>query len=422
MTLTSFYTALTGINNNSLAINVIGDNLANMNTVAFKAGSASFSELLAGMSGTGATGNPISFGLGATLNGINHNTVQGTINYTGNPINAAINGNGFFVVSIEDGQGYTRAGNFQFDKDGNLITADGFQLVGYMGVDGQIDNNGALSPIEIRLGQTIPAVATTNIAFNTTLQVVTPDPASTSDPITYKDSVRVYDSLGLAHELTVTYACDPTTGDWSWSATIPAADVGGAASDPPFEINSGDLTFDVNGRLDGATTNPTLQITGLADGAADMAITLNLLDADGNPLIMQQGSSSFTTESQQDGLAASSLAKVSIDSSGVIMGTTGNGESIALAQLAIATFPNVEGLQKYKGSTFAEFTSAGEPSIGIAGMGGRGTITGASLEQSNVDMAQEFINLIVAERAYQANSRVITTTDELYQEALNMKR
>ncbi|HSW38339.1 MAG TPA: flagellar hook-basal body complex protein, partial [Acidobacteriota bacterium] len=168
--------------------------------------------------------------------------------------------------------------------------------------------------------------------------------------------------------------------------------------------------------------NPVLAVSGLVNGAAAMNIAFNLRDSQGQPAITSAAVGSSQTNAAQNGYAASSLIDVNIDDSGIIIGRTQNGHSVRLAQLALADFPNSQGLQKYAGSTFIAFTSSGEPSIGAAGTGGRGEIRGSSLEQSNVDMAQEFINLIVAQRAYQANSRVITASDELYMEALNLKR
>jgi flagellar hook protein FlgE len=414
MPLTSFYTALTGINNNSLAINVIGDNLANLNTIAFKAGSASFSELLAGMTGTGSTGNPISFGMGSTLNGITRNFSEGTALYTGNSINAAINGNGFFVVSIKGGLGFTRAGNFQMDKEGNLISGDGFELMGYRAVNGQIDTNQEITPIEIRMGQLIHASQSTTMALTANLD------SATAVGDTFSQTSKVIDSLGATHEVRFSFQKTGVNA-WNWSATIPSEDTGGAVGGATA-IGSGALTFDGGGILTGLAANPTLNIAGLANGAYDMDVTFGILDIDGNPIISQNENASACTKTTQDGIEASGLIKITIDGAGVLVGTTENGQSIALAQLALATFPKQEGLQKYQGSTFASFTSAGDPSIGPAGTGGRGIIKGGFLEQSNVDMAQEFINLIVAQRAYQANSRMITTTDELYQESINLKR
>ncbi len=416
MPLTSFYTALTGINNNSLAINVIGDNLANMNTTAFKSSKASFSELLAGLSGTSATGNPISFGLGTTLNGINRINTQGTINYTGLSTDAAINGNGYFVVSTSGGQGFTRSGKFGFDSEGNFISADGFQAMGYVAVNGTIDTGGGLTPIQIRKGQGLPASATTTMSISANLD----SQAAVGD--TYSSPVQIYDSLGVAHIVTVTYT-KTATGAWNWSATVPAEETaGGVAGGTPTVIGSGALQFNGMGIMTSPTTNPTLSFSNLASGAANMQVSFNLVDPNGNASITSYAAASTTSSTTQDGYASSVLKDISIDSSGVIMGLSENGQSVPLAQLALANFPNIEGLQKYQGSTFVAFTSSGEPSIGTAGTGGRGTITGSSLEQSNVDMAQEFINLIVAQRAYQANSKVITTTDELYQDSLNLKR
>ncbi len=415
MALTSFYTALTGLNNNSLAINIIGDNLANMNTTAFKSSKASFAELLSGLSGTSSNGNPISFGLGSSLNGVTRMSTQGTVTYTGRATDAAINGNGFFVVSTEGGLGFTRAGRFEFDREGNLVSSDGFEVLGYMAVDGEIDNSGGIAPIETKKGQNIPARATQSFSISVNLD------AAADDSSTFVSSVQIYDSLGMMHTIGVEFT-KSSAGNWAWSAIIPARDTGGAVGDPPVEIGSGDLEFDSYGGLLNPVDNPTLSITGLSSGAADMDIIFRLRDDSGISYIANYGSPSSVSSTIQDGNGASVLKDIIIDSSGIIGGLLENGQVIPIAQLAIADFPNIEGLQKYLGSTFVAFTSSGDPSIGIAGTGGRGSIVGSSLEQSNVDMAQEFINLMVAQRAYQANSRVITTTDELYQESLNLKR
>ena len=415
MALTSFYTALTGLNNNSMSINVIGDNLANMNTVGFKSSQANFSELLAGIQGTSETGNPISVGLGSTLNGITRMTTQGSVISTGNTTDAAINQNGFFVVSADGGLGFTRSGRFEWDRDGGLIHSDGFDIMGYMAVNGQLNSSGSLEPIEIQKGQIMPARATTNLEILVNLD------AGAQDGDTYATTVQVYDSLGAAHAVTVEYTKTAAL-NWSWEATIPAADTGGAPADPPVVIGNGNLTFDSNANLTAPAGNPDLNINGLANGASNMSVILGLWDNDGNGLVTNFDREFGVSTTTQNGSAASVLTDITIDSSGVIVGKSETGQSVTLAQLALADFPNIQGLQKYKGSTFIAFPSSGEPSIGTAGTGGRGTISGASLEQSNVDMAQEFINLITAQRAYQANTRVITTTDELYQESINLKR
>jgi flagellar hook protein FlgE len=415
MPLTSFYTALTGINNNSTAINVIGDNLANMNTTAFKTGKATFSELLAGLSGTSATGNPISAGLGSTLNGVVRTNTQGTITSTGVSTDAAINGNGFYVVSVNGGMGFTRSGSFQLDKEGNLLSADGFPLLGYTAVGGQIDTSAAIAPIQIKKGQTVPGSATTEMSILANLD------AQADDNDTFSSAIAVYDSLGVSHQVTLTFT-KTGPGAWSWAATVPAEDTGGTAGGAPTQVGTGNITFDQDGELDPSTTNPTVDITGLASGAADMSITLSLIDAAGTSMITGFASDSAVSSTNQNGFTASNLKDFSISSSGVIVGATESGQSVSLAQLALANFPNVDGLAKSVGSTFVAFTTSGEPSIGTAGTGGRGLLVGGALEKSNVDMSQEFIDLITAQRAYQANSKMITTTDELYQDAVNLIR
>jgi flagellar hook protein FlgE len=428
MPLTSFYTALTGINNNSTAINIIGDNLANMGTTAFKSSKANFSELLAGLSGSSPTGDPISFGKGSMLNGVSRNMSQGTVINTGQSTDAAINGNGFFVVSAGSGLGYTRSGKFQFDKDGNFLTADGLKLMGYPGVGGQINTNSAPASIVIKKGQTIPAVATTNMTISANLDASAP--IATTPPVlgngsTFATSVQVVDSLGTPHNVTVTFS-KTAAGAWNWVAEIPAVDTGGLATAAPVQVGTGSISFDTSGNMVVANpvpAAPTLNITGLANGAGNMTINFNLWDPTGVGNITgsdTDGSSVSTTT--QDGMGASILKDINITSDGVIMGVSEGGRSIPLAQLALADFPNLQGLQKFQGSTYISSPSSGEPSIGVAGKGGRGAVVGSSLEQSNVDMAQEFVNLIVAQRAYQANSRIITTTDELYQDSINLKR
>ena len=414
MPLTSFYTALTGLDNNSYALNVIGDNLANMNTTAFKSGDATFSELLAGVSGVDAGGNPIASGLGSSINGVSHNYTQGTITSTGKATDVAINGNGYLILSIEGGMGFTRSGSLAFDKEGFLRSADGFQVMGYMGANGAIDSSGAVVPIKINQGQLIPASATTSMSMTANLDAQ----ALTDD--TFSASVQVVDTLGTEHTVTVTYT--KTDAGWSWNATIPAEDAGGAAGDDPVSVGSGDMTFDSLGILTSPVDNPTLSITGLSNGAADTDVTLSFWDMAGNPFITNYASDSAVSSTSQNGFGSSALSSVSVDADGIITGTTESGRTIALAQLALATFPNESGLLKFEGSTYVAFSSSGEPSIGVAGSGGRGGFVGSALEQSNVDMASEFVKLIQAQRAYQANSRIITTTDELYQDSINLKR
>ncbi len=416
MPLTSFYTALTGLNNNSLAINVIGNNLANINTTAFKSSKTSFAELLGGLSSTTSTnGNPVQVGLGSIVQGVTPVFNQGSIAYTGRNTDSAISGNGFFVLWTGDGLAYSRSGTFGFTSAGELISSEGFKVMGYDVSRTGAGNNAELKPIIIEKGGFLAPRVTTAMSVTANL-----DSQAAADT-EFRAGVQIYDTLGTPHLLTVFFT-KTGTREWSWSATLPATATGGTESDPPVEVGTGTLSFDENGILTEPADNPTLSITGLASGAADMDITFEIRDAAGKARITSYASASSVSSTTQDGAASSRLQEISIDADGVISGIYDNGTVHALAQLALATFPNDEGLLKFKGTTFVQYGNSGEPSVGTPGTGGRGSISGSSLEQSNVDIATEFTNLIIHQRGYQANSRIITTTDELYQESINLIR
>jgi flagellar hook protein FlgE len=188
------------------------------------------------------------------------------------------------------------------------------------------------------------------------------------------------------------------------------------------QVGTGSFTFDTNGVLTSPTADATLAFAGLANGAADMNVTFGILDAEGKPRFTGYSAPSSVSSITQDGYTSAVLRDINIDGSGVIRGIFDNGQVKPLAQLAMANFSNVEGLLKFTGSTFVTSPTSGEPSVGVAGTGGRGTISGSSLELSTVDIAEEFTSLIISQRGYQANSRVISATDQLYQEAINLVR
>ncbi len=419
MTLSAFNTALTGLNNNALTINVVGNNLANINTTAFKASKTSFSELMGGISGTSDAGDPIQVGLGSISAGVNPTYTQGAIGATGKSTDAAINGNGFFVVSTGNGMGFTRAGNFSVSSSGELVNTEGFQVLGYPAVNGVVNStSGTLAPIQVE-GVSLPPKATSQVTLAANLD------GGAADGTTFTTGVQVYDSLGDVHTVTFTFTKNGATG-WKWDATIPAVDVGGKTTDPPVSIKSaastGALTFDGSGKITSPTANETLSLTGLANGASPMNVTFAIFDPQGNANITGYAGTSTVSSTTQDGYATSSLRDIAIDKNGVVNGLFDNGKTVPLAQLATANFPNVQGLVNLKGSTMVPFGNSGDPSIGAPGTGGRGTISGGALEQSNVDIATEFTTLIVAQRGYQANSRVISTTDQLVQDSLNLIR
>lgn len=412
--LTSFYTALSGIGANSQAINVIGNNLANINTTAYKGSRATFTELLGGIS-YASNGNPIQIGLGAMSAGVSPLFTQGSIQATGRSTDVAMSGNGFFIVSTGSGYAYTRAGNFGFNGTGELVNSDGFTVAGYMASGGIINSNTALSPITIQGSRNLPPKATTELGITANLDS---QAAATTQ---FSTAVQVFDSLGLAHTVTFTFTKTGPT-DWTWDASLAARDTGGVATDPPVSIGNGTFTFNSAGVLSAPAANATLAIAGLANGASDMDIEFQIYDPAGNPRFSGNSSTSAVSSVTQDGYASSTLRDVAIDGNGVIRGIYDNGQVNPLAQLGIANFNNPEGLLKFTGATFVKSASSGEPSVGVARTGGRGTVNGSSLELSNVDIAEQFTSLIIAQRGYQANSRVISTTDELYQEAINLKR
>jgi len=412
--LTSFYTALSGIGANSQTINVIGNNLANINTTAYKGSRTNFAEMLGGISYS-ADGNPIQTGLGAVCAGVLPLHNQGSIQTTGRSTDVAMSGNGFFIVSTGTGFAYTRAGNFGFSGTGELVNSDGFTVVGYMAGAGIINSSATLAPITIQCSINLPPRSTTTLGITANLD----SQAATNS--TFSTAVQVFDTLGLAHTVTFTFTKTGPTG-WSWDAAIPASDQGGLTTDPPISVGAGAFTFNSQGVLTTPAANEALSITGLANGAADMDIIFEIYDPSGNPRFTGNSGASATSSVTQDGYASSTLRDVAIDGNGVIRGIFDNGQVNPLAQLAIANFNNPEGLIKFTGTTFVKAASSGEPSVGTARTGGRGTVNGNSLELSNVDIAEQFTSLIIAQRGYQANSRVISTTDELYQEAINLKR
>jgi flagellar hook protein FlgE len=399
MPLTSFYSALTGLNNNAQTINVIGNNLANINSTAFKGGRTSFAEIIGGASDVSANGNSSQVGLGSITTGITSIFTQGSIQYTGRGTDMAISGNGFYLVSTgEGGQGYTRAGNFAFTRSGQLISADGYLVLGYTAQNGVINTNSSPAPITILKGSTLPPKATSEVDIVANLD------SRTATNGTYSTTVQVFDSLGKAQNITFVFTKGAT--GWTWSASGPNA----AGTGNTTYITGQTLTF-TNGVATGSISVPNIPDS----GGTTMSITFN-------PNLTSYAANSNVSSTSQNGYASSLLRDISVDAEGIINGVFENGQVLPMAQLALANFPNVEGLLKFKGSTFVAQLASGDPSVGTAGTGGRGSIAGASLEQSNVDIAQEFTNLIIAQRGYQANSRVISTSDELYQESLNLKR
>ncbi|MGE3706695.1 MAG: flagellar hook protein FlgE, partial [Vicinamibacterales bacterium] len=386
----------------------------------FKTSIVNFSDLVSQTVG-GSSANPAQIGLGVTTGSISPNFKQGGIENTGVPTNVAIQGNGFFVIGGQNGEAYTRAGNFSFDADGVLVTPEGRPVLGYTATDvnGNIITTGAPTSIVVPPGVLRDPVTTTQFSTVSNLN----NGAVAGD--TFTASVQVYDSLGAAHVATITYT-NTGPGAWTYDITVPGDEITGGIAGTPFNIANGTLTFDATGAL--ATVNGAaaadVAIAGpaWANGAAPTGINWDLVDPNGNALLTGYAATSATSSITQNGAPAATIDGITINSAGELVATLGAGNAVIVAQLALANFNNPMGLMKLGSNLFGGSAAAGLPNIGVAATGGRGSLIGASLEQSNVDIATEFTQMILAQRGYQASSKSITVADELLLETLNLKR
>ncbi len=407
----SLFAGISGLNANATAMTVIGDNIANVNTTAFKANSSSFANVLSqSLGGSGSS----DIGRGVEFWGTSASWSQGTLENTSSPTDLAINGKGFFIVQDSAGASfYTRAGQFHLDENGDMVNPDGLTVQGY-----QIDSSGNLGNItDISIpGERIsPPSATTEFTFDINLD----SDAATDE--TYTTSQSIFDSLGNAIPLTLTFTKQAAAQTWVVAASVPASSgsgvtIGGAAT--------ATVTFDSSGNLTAPAADGSLSIT-LTNGATTpQTVTWDLYNASGTNLgdLTGYASPSATTFQYQDGYMSGVLRGISVDEDGVVTAAYSNGQLTPVYQLALADFPSYSGLTKLGKNLYVESLSSGQPLPGVAGNGRLGGISPNSIEMSNVDLAQEFVKMITTQRAFQANSRVITTSDEILQELINLKR
>jgi flagellar hook protein FlgE len=409
----NFSIALSGLEADSVALNTIGNNLANLNTTAFKGQTTSFEDLFYQQIGESGSGDAIQVGAGTRVSGTSTDFTEGTIlpDANANSADMALAGNGFFVVEQGGVQSLTRAGNFQLSSNGDLITQDGQQVMGYAAVNGVVNQNSSLMPINIPVGLNEGAQATQNFSLTTNLNSNATVGTSFSSP------VQIYDSLGQSHQVTVGYT-KTATNTWSYSVNLPASDATGTPTN-----NTGTLTFDTSGNLvspTGSVNNITFP--GLADGASDLSFNWNLNNSNGTPTISQLAAASSNTSNLQDGFTSGVYQSFVVDPAGVITAKFSNGRTSTIGQLAVATVANTAGLTASGGNNFSTTAASGSATVGVAGAGGRGTIDDAALEQSNVNISTEFSNLIVAQRAFEANSKTVTTFDTISQDVISMVR
>ncbi len=510
----SFSVPLSGLQASSSDLNVIGNNLANLNTDGYTTESLTFGDLFSQISGTSGNGDPIQTGAGVEVEGTVADLSNGSVASTGVASNMALQGNGYFVVSDGGMTSYTRDGDFTVNSSGQLTTAAGQLVMGFPATNGVVSTTGALAPISVNSNSTIPASATSNFSVDVNLDSAsvpqtstatgltaataltsgdtttitdgtstfsydaasgstvqdlvdaingtpsgvgtitgslpagvtasinssgslvlsglsgTPASVTTSDSVlgafsasTFSTPMTVYDSLGTAQDLTITYTNTGmnAAGDntWSYNMTLPGSATGSSAA--TTSVASGTLVFNSSGQLISPSgTVPNISITGLADGAANMSLTWNL-DSSGVPTITQEDSASANnTSPTQNGFAAGTLTDYSVQSDGTVEGVYSNGQTLTLGQVAVANFANPQGLAQGDDGDETATNASGVAVIGQAGGGSGTTITGGAVEDSNVDLSTQFASMIVAQESYDANAKMLTTLNQVDQSTIQM--
>ena len=402
----SFATALTGLESNNTALNTIANNLANMNTVGYKDQTDQFSTLFYQQLNGGPNGG-VQVGVGTQIATTETDFSDGSPTATAQSTDMALQGNGFFVINDNGQQELTRAGDFVLSNSGALQTTSGASVMGYPAANGTISLGSGVQPIILPLGQSLPATPTSSMNIQANLDASAGVGTAVPAPVT------LYDSLGTAHQATVTFT-KTAANSWNYSVTLPSGDAAASSG------TTGTLTFDGAGNL----VNPTgtvsgITFTGMSDGAQDMNFSWNLSGAAGSS-ITQSTSASNIAGTTADGYASGTYQGFSVDGNGIVDANFSNGQKEIIGQVAVATVANQQGLQATNNTSYQATLASGAAVIGTAGTAGRGTIEGDALESSNVDVSTEFSALIVAQRAFEANSKSITTFDQATQEAINM--
>jgi flagellar hook protein FlgE len=429
--LSSMNSGVSGLKAESDALGVAGDNIANVNTSGFKAQRAVFEDVLGHsiLAGT-SSGLP---GSGVRVGDIQQMFTQGSLSNTGVSTDVALNGDGFFVVKgTVDGVSsdfYTRAGEFVIDKDGKLSNTGGLKVQGYQ-ANGDGTFAASLSDVTAPTAA-LPARATTamditaNIDSSAAVITAAWDPQDPANTANFSTTMSIYDSLGNAHTADV-YFRKTADNAWDYHVLVPGADL-----NPPVagnsEIGSGALTFTTDGALDTEAVTTAVSATFGGGATAAQAITLNFGTSIAEGGTGLDGTTQFAGPSnvsaqKQDGYASGDFSGVSVDGQGVVTGLYTNGQKIAMSQLGIAKFRSNDGLGRAGQNLWISTRESGTAAMGTAGSGGRGATTGGALEGSNVDLASEFVSMIQHQRSFSANSKTITTADEMLQELISLKR
>ncbi len=397
----SLSSAVTGLNAHQMQMDVIANNIANVNTVGYKGSRVTFADAFSqtlrdAVAPYGDRGgvNPIQMGMGVGINSIDMINTQGSMQGTGHATDMGIDGNGYFVLSDGDGLVYTRAGTFNWDSSGTLVYSNGMKVQGWGGVDGQINVQGGIKDISISKEHLINPATTSDISLKGNLDV------NTSDQDVLVAST-VFDSLGRDHNLLFTFAKEDENL-WTWEVHDNAG----------TSLESGTLEFDSYGKMDTSSGGP---ISLVPPGADSQEISLDFTE-------VTQFAQTSNLLAAQDGYASGAVNDVTIDGSGTVMVWYSNGMMVPKGQLALASFNNAGGLGRIGDTLFTQTDNSGAPRLNSPGEGGNGSIVPNSVEMSNVDLANEFTQMVVAQRGFQANSRIITTSDKMIEEVVNLKR
>jgi flagellar hook protein FlgE len=417
--LRSMFSAISGLKAHQTKLDTVGNNIANVNTVGYKSSQTVFQDTLSqvlsnGSAPTETTGgtNPAQVGLGVKVAGITTNFSQGSTQSTSRSTDFMISGDGFFVTQSGAGeQQYTRAGSFDFDGQGRLVTSDGAILQGWMATNGEVNTNGAIGDLSVPYGAVMPPSASTKGGFTGNLS----SGAAVGDAV--ESQITMFDALGNSHQITATFTKSATN---AWTLRLkdenkvditPDQDTSTAAIDAPV------LNFDpATGQIDAADESYDFTPSGTMSPSWPGTLTLDL------KTISQFGATSSMKPTTTDGYAMGTLQSFSLSADGTVVGVYSNSLRQDIGKLALATFSNPGGLEKSGNSSYRVGNNSGTAVIGAAGTNGAGKLAAGALEMSNVDLASEFTDLIIAQRGFQANSRVITTSDEVLQALVQLGR
>ena len=425
----SFQQGLSGLNAASKNLDVIGHNIANSNTVGFKASRAEFAEMVASSIGSSGGANA---GIGVEVAAVSQQFTQGNLTITGNSLDVAVNGNGFFTLTQPDGTAaYTRSGNFKLDKEGNMITNDNANVMGYP-VDPLTGLRMGTDPVPMVFptSEPIPAKQTKSItaAFNLDARATDAAGNPTATPpvpatprATYGTSINVFDSQGVAKPVSLYFQKTATANTWDVYDTLDDP----AAVPPVVATSIGQITFDNNGAITGPAA--VLPATGFS-----LPLTVNPTPPNPNNLptysvdvklddVTQFGKKFAVSTLSQDGYTSGELTGINIKNNGMIMTRYSNGVTRAEGQLALSSFRNTQGLASVGGNNWVATFESGQPVVGTATDGNFGSLRSGALEDSNVDLTAELVNMMTAQRAYQANAQTIKTQDQIMSTLVNLR-